>query len=50
MKHTISRRRFVTTTADFNQKLLWDNELMKVTNLEAANEWVRRPYRKGWSL
>ena len=33
-----------------NQKLLWDNELMKVTNLEAANEWVRRPYRKGWSL
>jgi hypothetical protein len=33
-----------------DQKLLWDNELMKVTNLDAANEWVRRPYRKGWSL
>jgi predicted dehydrogenase len=33
-----------------NQKLLWDNELMRVTNLEAANEWVRRPSRKGWSL
>jgi hypothetical protein len=33
-----------------NQKLLWDHELMKVTNLDAANEWVRRPYRKGWSL
>jgi hypothetical protein len=32
------------------QKLLWNNELMKVTNLDAANEWVRRPYRKGWSL
>jgi len=33
-----------------NQKLLWDNELMKVLNLDAANEWVRRPHRKGWSL
>lgn len=33
-----------------NEKLLWNNELMKVTNLDAANEWVRRPYRKGWSL
>jgi hypothetical protein len=33
-----------------DQKLLWNNELMKVTNLDAANEWVRRPYRKGWSL
>ena len=33
-----------------NQKLIWDNELMKVTNLDAANEWVHRPYRKGWSL
>jgi predicted dehydrogenase len=32
------------------QKLLWDNANMKVTNLDAANEWVRRPYRKGWSL
>ena len=33
-----------------DQQLLWNNELMKVTNLEAANEWVRRPYRKGWAL
>jgi hypothetical protein len=33
-----------------NQPLLWNNELMKVTNLDAANEWVRRPYRSGWSL
>ena len=33
-----------------NQPLLWNNELMNVTNLDAANEWVRRPYRKGWSL
>ena len=33
-----------------DRKLLWDNEQMKVTNLDEANEWVRRPYRKGWSL
>ncbi len=33
-----------------NQKLLWDNANMKVTNLDEANEWVRRPYRQGWAL
>jgi hypothetical protein len=33
-----------------NQKLLWDNDNMKVTNLDEANAWVRRPYRKGWAL
>jgi hypothetical protein len=33
-----------------NEKLLWNNQLMKVTNLDAANEWVRRPYREGWTL
>jgi len=33
-----------------NQKLLWDNDNIKVTNLDEANEWVRRPYRDGWSL
>ncbi|MFZ9938264.1 MAG: Gfo/Idh/MocA family protein [Luteolibacter sp.] len=32
------------------QKLLWDNDQIKVTNHDEANEWVRRPYRKGWSL
>lgn len=31
-------------------KYLWDNERMKVTNLEAANQFVRREYRKGWNL
>jgi len=33
-----------------NQKLIWDNDNMKVTNLDEANEWVRRPSREGWSL
>ena len=32
------------------QKLLWDNDNIKVTNHDDANEWVRRPYRDGWSL
>ncbi|MEO5998948.1 MAG: Gfo/Idh/MocA family oxidoreductase [Chitinophagaceae bacterium] len=31
-------------------KLLWDNQNMKVTNLEEANQFVKREYRKGWSL
>jgi predicted dehydrogenase len=31
-------------------RLLWDGEKMEVTNHKEANEWVRRPYRKGWSL
>ncbi len=33
-----------------NQELLWNNELMKVSNLAEADEWVRRPSRNGWSL
>ena len=32
------------------QKLLWDNDNLKVSNHDEANEWVRRPYRDGWSL
>ncbi|KEQ28968.1 Gfo/Idh/MocA family protein [Pedobacter antarcticus] len=31
-------------------KLLWDNEQMKVTNFDAVNQFVKRDYRKGWSL
>ncbi|WP_423146721.1 Gfo/Idh/MocA family protein [Rubrolithibacter danxiaensis] len=31
-------------------KLLWDNENMKVTNLDAVNQFVKREYRKGWKL
>ena len=33
-----------------DQKLLWDNDQLKVTNLDDANAWVRRPYRDGWGL
>ena len=32
------------------QELQWDNEAMRVTNLDAANAWVKRPRRKGWEL
>ncbi len=31
-------------------KLLWDAENMKVTNFDEANQFVKREYRKGWSL
>jgi predicted dehydrogenase len=28
----------------------WDSAALKVTNLPGADRYVRRPYRKGWSL
>ncbi|MCH7415523.1 Gfo/Idh/MocA family oxidoreductase [Belliella sp. R4-6] len=31
-------------------KLVWDGPNMKVTNFEAANQFVKREYRKGWEL
>lgn len=31
-------------------KYLWDSENMKVTNFDAANQFVKREYRQGWSL
>jgi len=30
--------------------LQWDAPNLEVTNFDEANEWVRRPYRTGWSL
>ncbi len=33
-----------------NTKLHWDGENMQVTNIAEANQWVRRPYRQGWTL
>jgi len=33
-----------------DRRLDWDGEAMRVTNDEAANEWVRSQYREGWSL
>ncbi len=32
------------------EKLLWDGQAMRVTNLEEANALVNPPYREGWSL
>ena len=31
-----------------NIQLLWDGPNMKVTNFEAANQFVKRTYRQGW--
>ena len=33
-----------------DQRLEWDNEKLKVTNVEEANEYVTRKYRVGWEL
>jgi hypothetical protein len=33
-----------------DRRLLWDGQAMKVTNDPAADAYVRRTYRKGWSL
>ena len=32
------------------KKLLWDAQNMKITNFDEANQFVRYPYREGWSL
>lgn len=32
------------------KKLLWDAKNMKITNFDEANQFVRREYRKGWTL
>lgn len=32
------------------KKLLWDGQNMKITNFEAANQFVGRTYREGWKL
>ncbi len=33
-----------------NQRILWDGDAMKVTNLPEANALINPPYRDGWSL
>jgi predicted dehydrogenase len=32
------------------KKLLWDAQNMRITNFDAANQYVKRTYREGWSL
>lgn len=39
-----------TTYPGRNIELLWDNDQMKVTNFDEVNQFVKREYRKGWSL
>ena len=41
-----------TKTKEFfaRKKLLWDGDNMKITNLEAANQFVTRDYRKGFEV
>ena len=29
-------------------KVEWDGPKMKVTNLPDLNQWLKRPYRRGW--
>lgn len=41
------RRRF---TYPGRKKLLWDGKNMRITNFEAANQFVGREYREGWKL
>ena len=31
------------------QRIEWDAKKLKVTNIRDANQFIRRPYRKGWS-
>jgi len=32
------------------RKLEWDGPNMKITNVPEANDYVRTPYREGWTL
>jgi hypothetical protein len=32
------------------EKIEWDGDNMRITNLPDANQYVRREYRKGWEL
>jgi hypothetical protein len=32
------------------KKLQWDAESMRATNAPEADQFIRREYRKGWSL
>jgi predicted dehydrogenase len=40
-----------TAAARFrNRELIWDNEKMRVTNLEVANSVIKPEFRTGWSI
>lgn len=46
-KPTLNKNRF---NYPGRKKLLWDGINMKITNFEDSNQFVKREYRKGWSL
>lgn len=51
--HDIRKPRTTGNGFDYpgrNVKLLWDNNNMRVTNFEDVNQFVKREYRKGWSV
>jgi hypothetical protein len=33
-----------------SEKLAWDSQQLKITNLDAANRFVHHPYRAGWEM
>jgi len=35
--------------AGLGKKVEWDGPGMKVTNMPELNQWIKRPYRKGWT-
>jgi predicted dehydrogenase len=40
----------VALRAGQGQKIVWDGAAGRVTNLDAANQYLRREYRAGWTL
>ena len=36
--------------AKAGERIFWDSENMNITNMPEANQYLRREYRKGWSL
>ena len=37
------------SSAGVGKKVEWGGPNLKVTNLPELNEWLQRPYRKGWA-
>jgi hypothetical protein len=46
---TCPGRKFVTAAAG-GTKINYDGTNMRITNAAGANDFLRREYRKGWSL
>ena len=51
--HDVKRTKGLSNKVEYpgrNIKLLWDNNNMKVTNLDEVNRFIKRDYRQGYSL